>query len=165
MTQPSVQRRRIDRSARRQVFGLLIGLALVWLVTLILMLRGSMIAGPPPRYLAQLRRLQSANPEADAAAAFEGGNLKFYVLDRSDGQKIPGVANVDDRHRYGVRVIPVPFDTPNGAEQERLQHVAFTYAYRYNVELLKRMAGQGSATSGPSATTRPAATRASTTPP
>jgi len=50
-------------------------------------------------------------------------------------------------------VIPVPFDAPD-AEQKRMQHIAFDYAFRYNIALLKAV--------GAEKQTRPSTTQATT---
>jgi len=143
MTASSLPRRRLDRSSRRQVIGLLIGLAVVWLIVLFVAWFGKFKVPTPPKYLAQLRRLQSLNPESDASADYQNGACKLYVLEQSDRQKVPGVPNPAQRiQQLGVRVIPMPLGTGDKG-QERLQHAAFEYAFKYNVALLKLIDKQG----------------------
>jgi len=133
---------------------MLVVLALIWIISGILLWRGHTSVQVPTRYLAFLHRLESANPEADAEAAVRNGDLRLLKIDRADlGQKLPGVTDAEDRTRYSVRVIAIPFDTPD-AEQKRMQHVVFDYAFRYNVALLKAVGG---------IQTRPATTEAATT--
>src|SRR4051812_36816787 len=122
-------RRRGDLHARRQVYAMLVVLALIWVVSGILLWRGSGGAQVPTRYLTYLRRMEAANPEADAEVAVRINDLRLLRLERADiGQRLPGVTNPEDRARYPVRVIPIPFDLPD-TEQKRMQHVAFDYAF------------------------------------
>jgi hypothetical protein len=116
---------------------MLVVLALVWIISGILLWRGNRSAQMPTRYLAILRRLEAANPEGEAEAAVRNNDLRLLMVERADiGQRLPGVTNPADRARFPVRIIPIPFDAPD-AEQKRIQHIAFDYAFRYNVALLK----------------------------
>jgi hypothetical protein len=158
MTAPSLPRRRLDRQSRRQVIGLLIGLALVWLTMAFLATMGVFKIAAPPKYLSQLKRLQNANPEADAEKEYQSGIYKLYVLEQSDRQKIPGVPNPAERiQQLGVRVIFIPFEKGDKA-QDRLQHAAFDYAFKYNVAMLKLVDKHGLPIASP-------ATRPQTQPP
>ena len=155
MTATPLPRRRLDRQSRKQVIGLLIGLAVVWLITLLVAVFGKPMSAPPPKYVAQLRRLQNANAEADAKAEYENGIYKLYVLEQSDRQKVPGVSNPGERiAQLGMRVIPIPFDAVDKGK-ERLQRAAFEYASRYNVAMLRLIDKEGLPATSP--TTRGAA--------
>jgi hypothetical protein len=162
MTASPLPRRRVNRQSRKQVIGLLIGLALVWLTTLSLRLFGKMPIATPPKYISQIRRLQSLNPEDDAVRDFHNGNYRLFVLEVAR-QKVPGVPNSNERvQQLGVRVIPLPFATATDKSQERLQHAAFEYAFKYNVAILKLIEKEGLSATAPS--TLPAALQPATQP-
>ena len=162
MTATPLPRRRLDRQSRKQVIGLLIGLAVVWLITLFVAVFGKPESAPPPKYLAQLRRLQNANAEADAKAEYENGVCKLYVLEQSDRQKVPGVPNPAEQiQKLGMRVIAIPFDATDKGK-ERLQRAAFEYASKFNVAMLRLVDDQGLPTTLP--TTRAATSSPATQP-
>src|SRR5689334_1403815 len=126
-------RRRPNHAVRTQVPVMLSILAPRWAATGLVPWRGSGKPQIPQRVLAELRRLKNAKAEADAAARFEAGDHRLLVLERGEGQRIPGVTAPDARAKYGVRVVPYLFDATASKDQEELQHAAFEYAYNYNL--------------------------------
>jgi hypothetical protein len=119
---------------------MLAALALIWTATLMMLWRGGPAPQVPQRFMYELRRLENANPEAEAASALAHGDHRLVVLERGDGQHIPGVTAPDARTRYGVKVVPYLFETATGKNQQQLQHAAFQYAFNYNVFILKKLA-------------------------
>src|SRR5437763_15394380 len=110
-------RPRRHHAQRTQVLVMLSGLAVVWLATGVVMWRSTLPRAMPERYLFQLRQqVKSTNPEADAAARWDGGDHRLLVLERGNGQLIPGVNAPDARAKYGVRVIPYLFDATSSKD-------------------------------------------------
>jgi len=145
-------RRRPNHAVRTQVLVMLSILALVWAATGLVLWRSSNKPQIPQRFLGELRRLKNAKPQADAAARLEAGDHRLLVLERGEGQTIPGVAVPDARMKYGVRVVPYLFDATASKDQEELQHAAFEYAYNYNLFVIKKLAATLPTTAGAATT-------------
>ncbi len=84
-----------------------------------------------------LRWLDTADPQSDLSSALARGDRRFIGV---GGYTVvtPGVEH-SLASRYGIRYLAGTTDSILGSEHARLQHLAMSYAERYNKLLFERL--------------------------
>lgn len=91
--------------------------------------------------LAEVQKLQAADPVADFEKAWQQGDRRFAVV-RGAGLYVPGIKEEKCAallNQYGAKVICTPGDVNLTDEKKQLGEAGVKYATRYNELLLKKL--------------------------
>jgi hypothetical protein len=88
----------------------------------------------------ELKRYETADPNADLQAAIKKGDLRFLAI-KGYTLTVPGVEDYKSKYanKYSYRILEGTSDVVNGPEDLRFQSIAQRYAEKYNRLLLKHI--------------------------